>query len=563
MQMINVLQGDHMAKYINSNWKEWFSPLILARGLDYFKNGAVVECEIENGYCNAVVSGGSDYDVEIEFEDGEVISMDCTCPYAEGFDSCKHEAAVLYYLDSEEIKKDESVREGDEKNSELRKMIDCLDENTAKLLLYDAALKNPSIWDDIAKKVPAGGLRKAYFDNLYNQAYGFIFDINNTMDDDYYDDYDDKYNAIHDLMFFLENNILPLANEKKSAFYCFSLASRIHDAIDFYSLIESDYYDFCSDILDLIRKIMDFSYKASDDKKEIERLARNKMQEPNSASIYREFLIYTVKDKELARKELDDIQKRDYSISIYPVDTTVRLMDVIGYKEDDIRQTLSEHLDQRVAQKMLAQRLLDNGEWEKCIDTIKYILCEHAGPRKNTECFSMLKNIYIEHGMKEELADLIYSDILQYHQPSLENIQELETLVSEERWNEICEELKKAPTMRAVMPDFLKSIKSDSDLMDWFEKNGSSSYCSYGRYLLPIFPERTISAYKRILEEEKKTLSDRNSYRRYVTVMEDLLSDTNGMDFVQDYVEELFIQYKRYPAFKDELRKMLKRNGLI
>lgn len=50
------------------NWKELFSSKILARGLDYYKSGAVKEFELRDGCCRAVVEGSCDYNVSICFD---------------------------------------------------------------------------------------------------------------------------------------------------------------------------------------------------------------------------------------------------------------------------------------------------------------------------------------------------------------------------------------------------------------------------------------------------------------------------------------------------------------
>lgn len=62
------------------DWKSLFRAHILARGLDYYKSGAVQDIErTETGYC-ATVEGTEDYEVEIEIRDDRIYDMECSCP---------------------------------------------------------------------------------------------------------------------------------------------------------------------------------------------------------------------------------------------------------------------------------------------------------------------------------------------------------------------------------------------------------------------------------------------------------------------------------------------------
>jgi uncharacterized Zn finger protein len=83
--------------YMTDRWKYSFSSQILSRGEDYYYSGFVHDLEKDGNTYTATVSGTDDYEVTIEMdEDNDVSYMECTCPYAEEHDTCKHMAAVLY-----------------------------------------------------------------------------------------------------------------------------------------------------------------------------------------------------------------------------------------------------------------------------------------------------------------------------------------------------------------------------------------------------------------------------------------------------------------------------------
>lgn len=80
------------------SWKNWFQPHILERGRTYFEEGRVSDLErTEDGY-TATVEGTEEYEVEILLDGNSLEDMLCDCPYAEGGNTCKHMAAVLFAI---------------------------------------------------------------------------------------------------------------------------------------------------------------------------------------------------------------------------------------------------------------------------------------------------------------------------------------------------------------------------------------------------------------------------------------------------------------------------------
>ena len=85
--------------------EQWAGSRVLSRGQDYQRSHRVKELtQTQTGALVAWVHGGQKYATEVDFEDGELISV-CTCPYG---NNCKHAVAiVLEYLDH--LKKNREV----------------------------------------------------------------------------------------------------------------------------------------------------------------------------------------------------------------------------------------------------------------------------------------------------------------------------------------------------------------------------------------------------------------------------------------------------------------------
>ena len=84
-------------------WSHLFSSTIRNRGFLYYKNGHVEKVHKAGNTYTGTVTGSSShiYRVTVTVKNDVVRSMSCTCPYAQGGISCKHEAAVLYMIEQE------------------------------------------------------------------------------------------------------------------------------------------------------------------------------------------------------------------------------------------------------------------------------------------------------------------------------------------------------------------------------------------------------------------------------------------------------------------------------
>lgn len=71
------------------------SPEIANRGYDYYRKGAVVYLSVDHGRGYAIVEGSRPYELEFEYQNGEIgnLTCSCFCSYP-----CKHEVAAMLQL---------------------------------------------------------------------------------------------------------------------------------------------------------------------------------------------------------------------------------------------------------------------------------------------------------------------------------------------------------------------------------------------------------------------------------------------------------------------------------
>ena len=91
--------------------KSLFHKRILERGEDYYEEGFVSEVSKSDSGYHAFVDGSDMYEVEIKLDGDRIFDMSCDCPFADGGKYCKHMAAVLYYIDNENMHDEEKMPE--------------------------------------------------------------------------------------------------------------------------------------------------------------------------------------------------------------------------------------------------------------------------------------------------------------------------------------------------------------------------------------------------------------------------------------------------------------------
>lgn len=90
-------------------WQTRFPERILLRGYHYYLSDSVKDLKIYNNRIESYVEGSEEYKVEIDINDDKIVSMECSCPYAQDGHLCKHMAATLF-----EYTQDECIIDEDE-----------------------------------------------------------------------------------------------------------------------------------------------------------------------------------------------------------------------------------------------------------------------------------------------------------------------------------------------------------------------------------------------------------------------------------------------------------------
>jgi hypothetical protein len=141
-----------------NQFEQYIDETILKRGLSYFKKGCVNEpVEVTPGVYEAIVTGSENYTVKLKIKNEALVEHLCTCPYDMG-PVCKHIAAVLFYLQQNELglgskarqlpekREKASAKKGKKKTAEeqVKDVLETISHEELKQFILEKAAQEPS-----------------------------------------------------------------------------------------------------------------------------------------------------------------------------------------------------------------------------------------------------------------------------------------------------------------------------------------------------------------------------------------------------------------------------------
>ncbi len=96
-----------MKKFLkNYDFEDYFEPHILVRGKNYYLDNRILDIWYRDNSVFAYIGGTEIYKIVINIYEKVILYCYCSCPYFCSSEfMCKHIAAVLYYLQDNEVPK--------------------------------------------------------------------------------------------------------------------------------------------------------------------------------------------------------------------------------------------------------------------------------------------------------------------------------------------------------------------------------------------------------------------------------------------------------------------------
>lgn len=552
-------------------WKELFRPHILQRGLNYYDMGSVSDLrKTESGY-TAVVEGTEDYEVEIIIEDHRIYDMECTCPYAENGNYCKHMAAVMFQVeqgDYEQYQPEADTSQTDSRK-EIADAISKMSDEEIRELLEDIALEDEGIRNRILISVyppnPSQIIRlKQEIDNItyrYAGRGGFI-------------GYADALHYIYAMEAVLYDKVQTLI-DRQHYMEAFEITNYIFREIGNQDMDDSDggtalganaCYKFWMQIL---------SKCGEADKKEMFQW----FQEHQKGYVIdymedyiSEFLMDEFNDADMLIKKLQILDEQIARAgdntdcgSLWSVQhghennilQRLEIMKKLNYSEKDIQDYKEKHRSFSAIRKLEIEEFLKENKIEKAIQVLKESKeLDNAYHGLISDYSSQLIELYKRLNQSHEYQEELMFQIFSCRQDNLDFVKQLKSISSEEEWGEYREKILSARTCQGIKYQLLEWEGMYEELL---KKVTGSGYVflmdQYEKLLKKKYPDQMRKAYEDYVNKVVVAVSDRKQYKNLIQYLKKISKYPEGKSVAAKIAEQWRVEYYRRPAMMDELKK--------
>ena len=553
------------------SWECLFKTHILARGWDYYENGAVSSLERTGTGYKATVEGSYDYEVEVEIYDNEIVDMFCDCPYAEDGNYCKHMAAVLYEIEEKSAQMTSEVRENStDIKTELEDVIKNIDESEVRNILLELALKDDSLQNQILTKY-VDKISPVQMNRLKQEVEMIAWKYSDRSG---YVDYYHAMDYVHDLEAFLDENVQNLI-DKKLIMQAFELTNEVFHMVGNQDIDDSDggttwiansCYEYWKQILD----------QATDEQRD-QMFQWFKGRPQNYVIDYMEdyisdFLMDEFHDTSMLLEKLrmlDELIERAgdktdcgslYS-SYYGFENIIlkrlQIMKELNYSENEINEYRTKFRHFSAIRELEIKEYLDKKAYDKAIEVLeesKKLDKEYAGlVSKYSE---QLIQIYHKTGQQEDYKKELICQVFSCRQDNLENVKLLKATCDEEEWCTYREQILNSNSCLGIKFRFLEFEELYDRLLKTIVESGSIyTLDQYEKVLKKKFPDIVRDTYVNYVRKHAESVCDRKAYKGLMTYLKKITKYPDGRGKADQIAKEWKVIYRRRPAMMDELKK--------
>ena len=551
------------------DWEDMFRPHILERGYDYYMTGAVeslTRLDPDDIVYEAVVDGSTDYHVEIQYDRGIVMDMQCDCPYAMDGKNCKHMAAVLYEIEEEQEKKQKSAAQDTLPSEDITNIIQRIPEESLRAFLLELCSEDERIKNRVLLKYSTS-VSKVQLMNLqqeleeiseqYSDRHGFINWERTT-----------EYEmAIVD---FLDNNVKILI-ERDCIMEAFELLKDTLKRVGEQDLDDSD--GTTSEIASFIYAWFASVLKAgSPTEKETifnwfeARIKANDMPE------YAEDMISDFFDNEfheetfLLRKlkllepkgELPS--KTDWHAHYRYKRNLVRvwkILEELNYSEAQLQEYAKQYWQLSEIREEMVKRAVRLGNLTEAAEILqesKELDAEYAGlvQEHSRALIGIYQNMGDITAQKRELEFQIFS----CRQSNLQYVFMMKELSEQDEWECIRERILTASSCSAIHLPLMESEGMMERLLQGVMKSQSVFILErYEDTLRKLFPEQIRDGYVAYVTGAAESASNRKEYNHLVRYLKKIRRYPDGVQISAKIAKEWRTTYSRRRAMMDELNK--------
>lgn len=546
------------------DFKDDFNTRILSRGYEYYEDGLVEDVLLKGNIVTAKVEGSEIYDVSVEIDNGIFIDGDCTCPYASDGSYCKHMAALLYYLDNENLDENNNYTT---KEKEIRDSLRTINKIELDDFLVELLIEDRDVYDKFRlrfnKSFPSLTIED-YENKIYSAIEssagrdGFI---------DYHESWDytkNMHKIISEVNTLVDNGEYDLA---------FEVARTILETIPETDIDDSngstgEVADSCIEIIErilefilydenvLAKKILDYILNEI----KTEYLSNYAIDLYPLFNLYVERNIYLDEIEEGLLDALEVGQSKKYFWN------TKHYVDVLTdiYNKENSKDKIINLLKKYSTDKKICLKLVEEYLKEDNVNDAITLLKNRLKEDSNRDYAYKLSEIYQKENMMEEYKNILYKLLYELDKYNIDIYKKIKYLYSNKDWlierekiiSRILKEAKGNTYITDILNIYIEEKKYD-DMYNLLKDKDMSTIMRYEEYLLPKYNKELINIYVKCCKSFASKAFNRTMYSELARDMLHIKKMQNSENEYTKLLEEMREKYRNKPAMQDELSQVL------
>ncbi|MBE5919599.1 MAG: hypothetical protein E7272_07110 [Pseudobutyrivibrio ruminis] len=562
------------------NWESLFKSHIRERGYDYHADNRVRIISADEHKIEACVDGSDVYEIEIDVDAGNIINMECDCPYAAGGNNCKHMAAVLYEFFSEEnSNKPESdhltrlIQEKEMLREDIQQLLSKIPDEEKQILLTNLLINDSELRNTLKLK----------YDYILDakQLLALRQEIDDIVDENCYHGYIDwnhAYDFCCSLKCFLEDRVEFIV-DKGALKPAFELTNKIFMLIGSIDMDDSDggsvmvaakCYSIWKTIyqkadIDAKKRIKNWflSYKEG---RLLDWIEGYLLEFRNTELASPEELLVAMNEIDSMIEARGDSNDCGYMYSINEgrislIDKRIDYMRRLGMSQPEIDDYCDKHMQFYAVRIRKLEEYIEAKAYGTAIDLlIKSKQLDSNDKALLTQHSDKLLELYKLTGSNEDYFVELQYNLLHCTQSDVNKFRELKSLYREKKingWENIADLIIEKNRGSYVVYDFFIEESKFEQLMDDIEEDTNVYILDkYLKILSKEVPERVIHIYATYIKESMEQACDRNAYRSIVKYLKTMSFSEAGRVKAEEIANDLKMEYRRRPAMLDELMKI-------
>lgn len=533
-------------------WQTRFPERILLRGYHYYLSDSVKDLKIYNNRIESYVEGTEEYKVEIDINDDKIVSMECSCPYAQDGHLCKHMAATLF-----EYTQDECIIDEDEyyDDYEHRDYYDEEDEYSTYQKEDDTVLKLLEEETNI-EKLRFLALKVLKSDPSYNFMYKDVLQAPLIeMSQTVY--VDEAIKLIRDpnkekelnqyiskmITLYIEHNEL----EQGMAF----LQWLINTTASYTNCSFTVILDETKKLLEKLNvnqkeRMLTFLLDQVESRNEIMDIIVENFNELTYVTIFVNEMNHWINNLNYGFSTFMKQRKEDF------IKSFLKQAYETGLNEEILDMMIQDHQNLDCIKQWEIQRFIDNKDFTKARELLEksYSNCQDKRTRKNY--LVQYKELLINQKDPEKLKDVLRELLSIDH--DIKTYRELKKLYTKDDFKEVRFEL----FLEYNYDPFLLELYVEEKNWDSLFKNLSMQsdinlVQRYERSIPKELEPNIVQIYQEILEKKARSSANRNVYREWAKTMIHMLKFKSGNQVVKEMLEHWRFIYSSRRAMQEEL----------